>query len=370
MDERLTTARAEIQNVDAEMALLFQKRMKAVEVVTAYKKDHGLPILDAEREAFLLEENARLVEDEVLRSYYKLFLRDMMDVSKQYQTALTSGMRVAYCGVEGAFAAIAAKRIFPAGFPVSYGSFSEAYESVRRGACDCCVLPVENSYAGEVGEVLDLMYRGSLSVSGVYSLPIIHNLLGTQNAVISDVRTVISHPQALIQCAGYIHKNGFEPVAASNTAVAAKTVAEKNDVTVAAVASEETAALFGLKILDHNVNESGSNTTRFAVFSRGGLPETKSGGTFILLFTLRNEVGALAKAVNIISSNGFDMRVLRSRPVKNIPWQYYFYVEAVGDQNSDEGRRMLRALSVCCEELKVVGSFTSEIDLFDTEAKG
>lgn len=365
----LEKARGIIDNVDKEMAALFIQRMKAVETVADYKRKRGLPVLDTSREASVIEKNARLIEDSELRSHYICFLQSLMDISKQYQSSKLSGMKVAFCGVEGAFANIAAKRIFPTGNLVSFGDFASAYHSVLSGECDCCVLPIENSFAGEVGQVLDLMFSGSLYINGVYSLPVTHNLLGTKDAVLTDVKKVLSHPQALMQCSEYISKNGFKTEEVSNTAVAAKTVSELNHKDIAAIASRETAELYHLKVLDHDINESSTNTTRFAVFSRVERERIGANNKFILLFTVNNVVGALAKAVNIISSHGFDMRVLRSRPVKDVPWQYYFYVEAEGDQTSEEGQRMLRALSVCCDKLKVVGHYSSEIDLSKNEGK-
>ena len=359
----LNQARQEIERIDREMEQLFEARLRAAEIIARYKERNGLPVFDPQREALLLEKNTALLNNNAYTSYYVSFLQAVMDISKRYQSRLLEGMRIAFCGVEGAFANIAAKKIFPSGNLISYSDFNSAYFAVQNGECDCCVLPLENSTAGEVGQVVDLMFSGSLYINGVYSLPVIHHLLGMAHANLSDVQKVISHPQALMQCAAYIKENGYEIVQASNTAAAAKTVAELNDVHIAAIASKETASLYGLKILDHDINERSANTTRFAVFSRSVNEYAGSENNFILLFTVKNDVGALAKAVNIISAHGFDMRVLRSRPVKDIPWQYYFYVEAKGDQNSDEGKRMLRELSVCCEQLKIVGHYTKEIHL-------
>ena len=114
------------------------------------------------------------------------------------------------------------------------------------------------------------------------------------------------------------------------------------DPSIAAIASEDTAALYGLKVIDREINESSVNTTRFAVFSRAQKEKAKSAERLILMFTVKNEVGALAKAVNIICAHGFNMNVLRSRPVKDVPWEYYFYVEAIGNQYDEEGVELLR----------------------------
>lgn len=357
-------ARKAINEADKEMARLFSDRMNAVRDVAAYKAEHGLPIFDADREAEVISRGAALIDDEEIREYYVNFLKYTMELSKQYQHRLMSGVRVAYSGVEGAFAHIAATRIFPDGEHVSYGGFIDAYNAVVNGECDCAVLPIENSYAGEVGQVMDLMFGGSLYVSGVYNLRITHNLLGVPGARIEDIKTVISHPQALDQCAGYIKRHGFEQKRAVNTAMAAKEVAERGYISTAAIASAETAKLYGLAVLDHDINESATNTTRFAVFSRVENTAKKNvNSNFMLLFTVKNVSGALAKAIDVIGRHGFNMKVLRSRPMKELAWQYYFYVEAEGDESSEKGREMLEELSLNCDMLKVVGTYSVETEL-------
>lgn len=353
----LENARKTIDETDSAIADLFIKRMNAVKVVAKYKGERGLPIFDEEREKIILKRNVERLNSDELKSYYDILLRAFIDVSKKYQENLLSGMKIAFCGIEGAFAEIAAKNIFPQGRTVSFSDFDSAYKSVLDGECDCCVLPIENSYAGEVGQVIDLMFSGDLTVNGIYDMPVKQNLIGVKGASLSTVKKVISHPQALSQCNVYIKEHGFVSEQTTNTAVAARQVASLNDISVAAIASKETASVYGLEVIDHDINESAVNTTRFAVFSKSKANNSSSNGKFILLFTVNNVVGALAKAVNIICAHGFNMRILRSRPVKNVPWQYYFYVEAEGDQSSEEGKRMLNELSVCCEKLKVAGNF-------------
>lgn len=364
--EDIQIFRKEIDAVDTRIAELFKERMRVVKKIAAWKKEHGLPVFDAKREKEILEKAAARFDDRELAAYYLVFLEDLMRVSKRYQTRLTSGMQIAYAGVQGAFADVASKRIFPSGEHVGYGDFEEAYRAVERGECDCAVLPVENSYAGTVGSVMDLIFEGDLYVTGMYDLPVSQNLLGVPGAALSDVKTVVSHPQALAQCAPFIKRMGFETRTAENTAVAAKAVAQAGDISVAAIAGRETASLYGLTVLDHDINESALNSTRFAVLSKAA---TKSGGDdrFILMFTVNDVAGALAGAVNVIASHGFNMKSLKSRPVKNKAWQYYFYVEAEGDETSGEGREMLKELSEKCGKLKIAGHFGAAIELKDGE---
>ncbi|MCQ2454350.1 MAG: chorismate mutase [Clostridia bacterium] len=361
--EDLSQARELIDRADRELAAAFKRRMEASVMVAAYKREHGLPILDAEREKAVLEKHTLYMDDPTLQPYFTDLLKHCMALSRAWQHKLGEGFTVAYSGVEGAFAAIAAERIFPEAHYLPCASFEEAYRKVESGEADCCVLPIENSYAGEVGQVNDLMFSGPLFVSGVYDMPIHQHLIGVPGAQVSEVKKVISHPQALSQCADYIAAHGMEAIQASNTARAARTVAEMADPSMAAIASAETAGLYGLSILASNINASSANTTRFAVFTRIKRESTAADRRFILLFTVRNEAGSLAKAVDIIGRYGYNLRVLRSRPQKKQPWQYYFYAEAEGNAESETGRAMLKELGACCDMLKVAGQFENEITL-------
>ena len=362
MSDKLEKARKIINEVDGQMAELFVKRMQAVEMVYEHKKEFGLPIFDSKREGEVIEKNSALVEDEVLKEYYIDFLNNMMSLSRKYQHRMQSGLRVAYSGVEGAFAHIAAGRIFPKCNRIAYGDFKAAYNSVVEGECDLAVLPIENSYAGEVGQTLDLIFSGSLYLNGIYELEIHQNLLGLPCATIDDIKKVTSHPQALSQCHDYIKSKGFDTVEANNTALAAKSVVDMNDKSFAAIASAETAELYGLKIIEANVNKSGENTTRFAVLSKVKA-DTSTFTSSVLMFTVKNEAGSLANAISIIGKYGYNMTALRSRPLKKHSWQYYFYIEIDGTTDTENGEKMLEDLSKVCDKLKIAGTFAPHSEI-------
>lgn len=360
----LEQARKIINQVDKEMAQLFEKRMYAAELVAKYKKEHGLSILDEAREKEVIAKNSSFIENSVYKEYYAEFIKETMRISRSYQSRLNEGMRVAYSGVAGAYAYIAAKKMYPSSSLVSYPDFESAYASVENGESDICVLPIENSYAGDVSTVMDLMFSGTLYVNQVINLPITHCLMVNDGVSLSDIKRVVSHPQALAQCSGYIKEMGFEAQTYENTALAAKYVKENGFCDTAAIASAETAELFGLKVIASGINASRTNTTRFVTFSRAqNSPQAqnrKMNQHFILMFTVRNEAGALAKTIDIIGAFGFNMRNLHSRPMKELLWNYYFYVEADGNINSPSGQDMLRALGATCDKLKLVGTFISE----------
>ena len=263
--DKLTEARKIINSVDAEMAKLFCRRMAAVKDVLEYKREHGLPVLDTARENAVMEANSALIDDEALKEYYISFIRATMAVSREYQRSLLSGIRAAYCGVEGAFAQIAAKHIYADCEAKAYPSFAAAYAAVEEGECEVAVLPIENSSAGEVGQVVDLIFAGNLYINGVYELAVEQNLMALPGARLSDIKTVFSHPQALMQCAPFLEEKGMQTKAFENTAAAAKFVSESGDRTVAAIASDETAKLYGLEIIERVSAEFDRGKSRIAL---------------------------------------------------------------------------------------------------------
>ena len=362
MGSMLDEAREMINEIDLRMAELFVKRMRATEMAYEHKKKYGLPILNQTRENEVIEKNIELIEDEVLKGYYIDYIKNTMSISRAYQYRMQSGLKIAYSGVEGAFAHIAAGRIFPKGNRVSFRDFKAAYDSVVSGESDVAVLPIENSYAGEVGQTIDLIFSGTLFINGIYELEIRQNLLGVPGATVEDIKKVISHPQALSQCHDYVELKKLETEEANNTALAAKSVAEANDKSLGAIASVETAEIYGLEVLATDINKSGENTTRFAVLSRVHA-RTTSFSNSVLMFTVKHEAGSLAKAISIIGKYGYNMTTLRSRPLKKHSWQYYFYIEIDGLTDTVEGKQMIDDLSKVCDQLKVVGTFAPHVEI-------
>ncbi|MBR5230558.1 MAG: chorismate mutase [Firmicutes bacterium] len=357
----LKEIRKEITEIDNKMAELFCRRMELVKEVAEYKQICGLPICDPEREAQVLDNGAQRVADPDMGTYYVTFLKSTMEIAKKYQADLMEGQKIAYCGTKGAFAYIAAKHLFPTSQLIAFSSFKKAYEAVEEGLCECAVLPVENSFAGDVGQVNDLMFSGPLRVNGMYDLAVTHDLLGIAGTTLSDIDTVVSHPQALSQCTTFIKEKGLAEREYSNTALAAEYVKSQNDKSMAAIGSAESAKMFGLEVIARSINDDRSNTTRFAVFSRVERHFAKDGGTpyFSLLFTARNEAGSLAQALTILGRHGFNMRTLRSRPMKDLLWNYYFYVEAEGDIFDENGQACIEEMKTCCDKIKIVGAYNN-----------
>lgn len=354
--DALEQARAEIDTVDAQLAALFERRMAAVLSVAEYKREHGLPIYDAAREAFVLEKSAARIQDPALRPYYKDHVQHMMDVAKQYEAAVLGCNRAAYQGVEGAFAHIALKALFPHAEAVSCPTWDEVFDAVERGDAAHGVLPFENSHAGDVSAVLDLCYNHpELWVVDVYDLPISQNLLVLPGTQLADVKSVYSHQQAIAQSETFLKQFRLPATPMPNTAMAAKFVAESGDRTKAAIASCETAALYGLEVLVPQINTDGDNTTRFIVISR---EKPTAGNRFSLLFTVDNKPGKLAEVIQIIGASGFNMESIKSRPMPHVSFEYYFYVELVGDPTGDETASLRRELDRTCRTVRLLGVYS------------
>ena len=359
MDD-LNKSREQINKIDAEIAKLFCDRMNICKNIAEYKKVNSIPVLDSQRETAVIENNLKLIEDENLKPYYVSFLKNLLNVSKEYQRSLLTGLKIAYSGIKGAYGYIAASRMYPKCELVSNSNFTSTFKSVENGSCDRAVLPIENSFAGDVGEVMDLIFSGSLYINRIFDLEVEHNLMALDGVKISDIEVVISHQQALAQCSNFIEQHNLKTIEEVNTAFAAKRLTETKDKRTAVIASKETAEAYGLKILNDKINNDELNTTRFASFSRVLSNYSSVGASkknFIIVFTVKNVAGALAKCLDIIGAHGFNMRNLRSRPMKKLMWSYYFFCEIEGDLESDDAKNMLVALKVFCDRLKIVGNY-------------
>ncbi len=357
--DKLTQARLEIDRIDGEMARLFEERMKAATLVAEHKKEKSLPVEDLSREAELIARNKTRVAFEY-QPYYESFLNSLMGESKKYQKYLLDGMTIAYSGVEGAFAHLAACRIFNAGKTVACPNFESAYRGVEQGIYDCAVLPIENSYAGDVDSVMDLAYSGSLYIAGIYDMPLSQSLLGKRGASVDKITEVCSHPQALAQCMPYLKKKGWRLTQAVNTALAAKSVAEGERDDLAVIAAREAAEIYGLCVLEGDINENKNNTTRFAVFTRAECQIKPADRHFVLMFTIKNQPGSLGQAIAAISEGEYNLKCLKSHPTGGENWSYYFYCEGEGNLGTPQGEQMLKDLGAVCENIKLLGSFGEE----------
>lgn len=281
---------------------------------------------------------------------------------------------VAYQGEPGAYGEEAVLGYFGAGrvLPSPRPTFIAACAAAERGEVAAVALPVENSLAGTVGEALDALAATELVIAGELLLPVHHCLLAVRGASIEGIRTVTSHPQALAQCGPRLAAAGWQLVTAADTASGARTVAERGDPTLAAVASRAAAERYGLDVLATDLQGSGVNLTRFIVAGRPGEPMPDAAGPLapredaprssLVVFETRHVAGALHAAIGAFAAAGVSLSRIESRPTRDSPWRYRFLVQIEADAAEEPAVSALRSLRELAHGVRVLGSFPSAVE--------
>lgn len=265
-------------------------------------------------------------------------------------------MRVAYQGEPGAFSEEAGNGYFCKPEMVPQKSFDDVFSAVASSDCQSGFIPIENSLAGSIHQNYDLLLRHSLFIVGEYLLRVQHCLIGFRGTNISDITHVTSHPQALGQCAGFIRKNGFIPEPAYDTAGSVGILKSSGEQNTAAIASRIAAGIYQMEILQEGIEDNPENYTRFLEISRQSVKPEGEAKTSIV-FTLKNQPGALFKALAVFALRDIDLTKIESRPLIGKPWDYLFYVDFVGDQNNPTVRKALEHLQENALMLRNLGSY-------------
>lgn len=382
MELDLGKLREEINETDEKIVELFKKRMAIAASVAKYKKEHSLPVLDAARERALLERISSLAGDE-LGSYARTLYHTMMDVSKAYQQtilnpesevfgelseAIESTARifpdraqVACQGVEGAYSQIAAEKLFSLPSINYYSSFEGVFTAIEQGECRYGVLPIENSTAGSVKKVYELMVHHKFHIVRSARLKIDHNLMAKKGVRISEIKEIISHEQAINQCASFLKSlEGVKVTVVANTALAAKTVAESGRCDLAALSSRFCAELYGLDTLADSVQDMGNNYTRFICISK--FPEIYPGADKIsLMLVTPNKPGALYNVLSCFNALGINMTKLESCPIPDRDFESTFYFDFTVSVYSDTLKQLICELEARSEKFRILGAYSEII---------
>jgi prephenate dehydratase len=269
--------------------------------------------------------------------------------------------RVAFQGERGAYGEMAAIQYFsdPALLPLK--SFLDVFDAAERGSADFAVLPVENSIEGSVNEIYDLLLKTKLQVIGEVYQRVRHCLVANKGARKNSIKSAHSHPQALAQCRVYLHKHGIEPVPAYDTAGAAKMVKENKRLDAAAIASRRAAELYGMAILDEGIEDKKNNYTRFLVLSprkrkTGSASRGRNYKTSII-FSVKHVPGSLFGIIGEFAVRGINLTKIESRPTKETPWEYNFYVDFDGQADDSTVKAALKAIRHKTLYIKVLGSY-------------
>ena len=264
---------------------------------------------------------------------------------------------IAYPGTAGSFSCAAAQGAFPEGDCVGYATFPEAAQAVLDSAADYALLPVENSSAGAVIQTYSLLEKLPLHIVGEVMKPVRHQLLGVPGATLEGIRQIDSHPQAIAQCDEFLQGlEGVRLIPSANTAISAREVAESGDVTRAAIASLEAAQTYGLTVLAENIQTSNANTTRFVILSKHAVPLALPDKASII-FTVNNEIGALAKVLTTFAGHGLNMSRIESRPLPDTTFVYFFLADFEGEMDAAHLSRAMEQARPHVGELRLLGVY-------------
>lgn len=343
--------RQQINDIDKDLTSLFNKRMKVSLEVAKYKAENNMPVLDKSRERDILEKVAA-ESDPDIENYTRILYSDIFNLSRSYQHRLINGkspltqqirtvvennpklfpetVKVACQGVEGAYSQHACDRIFR--YPVIsyYENWEDVFNAVSKEICDYGILPIENSTAGSVNKVYDLMKKHNFYITRSIRLKIDHSLLAKRTTKLSDVKEVFSHEQALNQCSDFLRSLGdIKITVVKNTAAAAKLVSESERNDVAAIASSDCGELYSLTELQGAVQNVKNNYTRFICISKD-LQIFPGADRSSIMMTTHHKPGALYSLLSKFNAHGINLLKLESRPLpeKDFEFMFYFDIEA------------------------------------------
>jgi chorismate mutase / prephenate dehydratase len=365
----LQSLREAIEEIDHEILAHLRRRMSLVEAVATAKLRAAYPFRDARREEQIIQRVRHAAVEQGLDAHeVERLYRTILDMSVAHQKAHVRSLdatplRVAYQGVEGSYSHLTAQRRY-SGLPEGvllegFETFRAAAEAVRGGTADRALLPIENTTAGSINETYDLLSEGGLTITAEAVSRIEHCLLGLPGTRIEDLRLVLSHPQGLLQCQEFLHTAPWLRTQTEfDTAGAARKVRERNDPTVAAIAGESAALVFGLEVLRRGIQSQEGNYTRFVELAREPIrfpPETPAKTS--LLLTTRHQPGALAEVLGVFSRRRVNLAKLESRPIPGSPFQYRFYLDLDGNADRDPVRGALAEVGPLTAELRVLGTY-------------
>ncbi len=372
----LSELRERLDVIDARIVELYEQRMEICRQVAEYKIETGKKVFDRQREAEKLAKVQSLTHNEFNGMGIKELFEQIMSMSRKLQYQLltekgsqgklpfigvdaldTKKARVVFQGAEGAYSQAAMMRYFGAqvdSFHVD--TFRDAMSAIEEGSADFAVLPIENSTAGIVNEIYDLLQEYENYIVGEQIIKIEHCLLGVPGAAIEDIKTVYSHPQSLMQSSKYLENHDWRQISMQNNAFAAKKVADEQDRTQAAIAGEHAAQIYGLQVLQKGVNHSGTNSTRFIIVTNQKIFR-KDAKKVSICFEIPHESGSLYHMLSHFIYNHLNMTKIESRPVEDRNWEYRFFIDFEGNLADSAVKNALRGLRDEARNMKILGNY-------------
>ena len=373
----LTELRDKIDVIDEQIVKLYEERMDVCAQVAQYKIENGKKVFDRAREEDKIRKIQGMTHNEFNRHGITELFEQIMSMSRklQYQLLTNEGVlgkmpfiaveeldtkkaRVVFQGAEGAYSQAAMETYFGdqiRSFHVD--TFREAMESIEEGSADFAVLPIENSTAGIVSEIYDLLVEFENYIVGEQIIRIEHCLLGLPGTKLEDIKRVYSHPQSLMQSARFLKDHSlWQQISMRNNAFAAQKVAEDKDPAQAAIASEYAAKVYGLEVLQKKVNQSSSNSTRFIIVTNQKIFRENARKVSIC-FEVPHESGSLYHMLSHFIYNNLNMTKIESRPIEDRSWEYRFFIDFDGNLSDGAVKNALRGLREEARNMKILGNY-------------
>ncbi|MBR1441407.1 MAG: prephenate dehydratase [Lachnospiraceae bacterium] len=373
----LTELRDKIDVIDEQIVKLYEERMDVCAQVAQYKIENGKKVFDRSREEEKIRKIQGMTHNDFNRHGITELFEQIMSMSRklQYQLLPTDGVwgkmpfsavteldtkkaRVVFQGAEGAYSQAAMETYFGdqiRSFHVD--TFREAMESIEEGSADFAVLPIENSTAGVVSEIYDLLVEFENYIVGEQIIRIEHCLLGLPGTKLDDIKRVYSHPQSLMQSARFLKEHSlWQQISMRNNAFAAQKVAEDKDPAQAAIASEYAAKVYGLEVLQQRVNQSSSNSTRFIIVTNQKIFRENAQKVSIC-FEVPHESGSLYHMLSHFIYNNLNMTKIESRPIEDRSWEYRFFIDFDGNLSDGAVKNALRGLREEARNMKILGNY-------------
>lgn len=378
----LTQLREQIDQIDNQLVSLFADRMEVAAQIAAYKKEQNLPIYVPSRERAKLQDVAKKAGPD-MANYTRVLYSMLFELSRSYQgkkNASTSPLyeritksiqntpslfpqapMVACQGVEGAYSQIACEKMFKSPMILYFKSFDAVFQAIEQGLCQYGILPIENSTAGSVKKVYDLMIHRNFSIIRTFRMKIDHNLLVNPGTKIENIKEIYSHEQAINQCSEFLHSvPGTKIIPVENTAIAAQMVAQSGRKDVAALSSRICEEIYGLESLVDSVQDKGNNRTRFICISKD-LEIYPGADRTSIMMVLPHKPGALYKVLARLYVLGINVLKLESRPIPDRDFEFMFYFDLETSIYSEEFVQLMCELDDLCEKFQYLGSYSEVI---------
>lgn len=375
--ESLEVLRKKLDSIDDQIAALYEQRMKVCGEVGEYKVKAGRKVFDRQREKEKLADVASKVSGDFNKKGIQELYQQLMSMSRklQYQQLVEAGAlgrlpfirindldkdnaRVVFQGTEGAYSQAAMYQFFGENVNSFHvRTFREAMEAIEEGAADYAVLPIENSTAGPVIEMYDLLDEFENYIVAETILPVVHTLAGLPGAKLSDIKKVYSKTEALMQTSRFLDDHAdWQKISVVNTAIAAKKVLEEDDISQAAVCSSYAAQVHGLSVLVDGINDDADNSTRFIVVTNQKV-FLKDASKISIRFELPHQSGSLYGILSHFIYNDLNMTKIESRPIKGRPWEYCFFVDFEGNLEDPAVKNAVRGLREESQNLRILGNY-------------